>query len=106
VDSATRWVHRGGVLLIGFATAALEGFLGLIVALLLTYEYEGVFCEQWLRDVTFLGVWGGPIAGPLLGMIWSLNGKPQRDEARPPMSSHRFRATSESDADENADSPR
>jgi hypothetical protein len=56
VDSATRWVHRGGVLLIGFATAALEGFLGLIVALLLTYEYEGVLCEQWLRDVTFLGL--------------------------------------------------
>ena len=71
--SATRWVHRGGVLLVGFAAAALEGFLGLIVALLLTYECEGVLCVQWLRDLTFLAVLGGSMAGPLLGMIWSLN---------------------------------
>jgi hypothetical protein len=68
-----RWVHRGGVLLVGCAAAALGGFVGFIVAYLLVYECEGVLCVQWVRDLTFLGVWGGAMAGPLLGMIWSLN---------------------------------
>jgi len=61
------------VLLVGCGAAALAGFLGFIVAYLLVYECEGVLCVQWVRDLTFLGVWGGSMAGPLLGMIWSLN---------------------------------
>jgi hypothetical protein len=47
--------------------------LGFVVAYVLVYECEGVLCKQWLRDATFLAVWGGAMAGPLLGMIWSLN---------------------------------
>jgi hypothetical protein len=83
VDDATTWVHRGGVLLVGFAAAGVGGFLGFFAALAFAFSCHGdtasagasesVLCEGSADDVIFWAGWGASIGAPLLGMIWSLN---------------------------------
>jgi hypothetical protein len=81
VNDARTWVHRGGVLLVGFAAAGLGGFLGFFAALLFAFSCHGDTASQGASESTlcdwsdsiFWAGWGASIGAPLLGMIWSLN---------------------------------
>jgi hypothetical protein len=80
VDDARTWVHRGGVLLVGFAAAGVGGFLGFFAALGFAFSChsdtsssDSALCEGSADDVIFWAGWGASIGAPLLGMIWSLN---------------------------------
>lgn len=79
-DSVSKWVHRGGVLIVGFAATAVGGFLGFFAALIFslschsdTSTSDSALCKGSVDDVIFWGAWGASIGAPLLGMIWSLN---------------------------------
>jgi hypothetical protein len=79
VDDARAWVHRGGVLLIGFAAAALGGIAGFFAAFIFAFgchsdtsSTDSVLCEGSVDEVIFAVGWGSSIAAPLIGMIWSL----------------------------------
>jgi hypothetical protein len=79
VSDARAWVHRGGVLLIGFAAAALGGLAGFFAAFIFSFgchsdtsSTDSVLCEGSVDEVIFAVGWGSSIAAPLIGMIWSV----------------------------------
>jgi hypothetical protein len=80
VESAAKWAHRGGVLVVGLAAAALAGFAGFFAALIFslschsdTSSSDSALCKGSVDDAIFWVGWGASIGAPLLGMIWSLN---------------------------------